>query len=83
MDKGTKTIIWVGVYGAIAYLVYWSIKRMHVSPKEKDILAIATDRYKGFEDAFLKAWAEAKKSSIAEFVYNGKTYISSTGKAKI
>lgn len=54
---------------AIDYLVYINPRR------DKNII-------QSFDDAFVIAWANADKFNEATFVYNGKTYYSSTGKAK-
>jgi hypothetical protein len=77
-----KTILWIGVIGVSAYGIWWMVKNMHVTPREKAILEIQADKFKGFEDTFLKAWADAKKKMMDEFSYNGKTYFTKTGTAK-
>lgn len=82
MQKGTKTIVWVGGIAVAAYAVWYMIKNMHVSPRQKSILNIEEKTYVGFEDAFLKAWGNAVKAGSPEFTYNGKVYISEGGRAK-
>lgn len=82
MQKGTKTIVWVGGIAVAAYAVWYMIKNMHVSPRQKSIAIVAEKNYLGFEDAFLKEWSKAVKSGQPEFTYNGKVYISDGGRAK-
>jgi hypothetical protein len=82
MNKSTKTILWVGIYGVVAYGIYYMIKNMHVTRREKNILIISQDNYKGFDDAYLKSWANAIKSNLSEFTYQGKVYLSNSGKVK-
>jgi hypothetical protein len=78
----TKTIVWVGVYGVVAYGIYYMVKNMHVTPREKNIITIFGSNYKGFEDNFLKEWAKAKRRNASEFTYNGKVYLTEGGRAK-
>lgn len=78
----TKTIVWVGIYGVIGYGVYYMVKNMHVTPREKNIITIFGSKYSGLEDNYLKAWAKAKKSNASEFTYNDKVYLTESGKAK-
>jgi hypothetical protein len=78
----TKTIVWVGVYGVVAYGIYYMVKNIHVTPREKNIITIFGSNYSGFEDGYLKAWAKAKKSNALDFTYNGKVYLTEGGKVK-
>jgi hypothetical protein len=82
MTKNTKTIVWIGIYGVVAYGIYYMVKNMHVTPRQKSILAIEENTYKGLEDAFLKAWGNATKLGQSEFTYLGKVYMTKGGKAK-
>jgi hypothetical protein len=77
-----KQLLWIALGGVAVYGAWYMIKYMHVTPKEKNILDIVGMRYANFEDAFLKAWAEATKSGVPEFTYNGKTYLTENGRAK-
>lgn len=82
MDKDTKLILWVT---GISILVFGTIKwaqKMHVTSREKAILDIEAAKYNSFEDAFLEAWAEAKKQNQIEFTYNNKVFITASGRAK-
>jgi hypothetical protein len=78
----TKTIMWVGIYGVAAYGIYLAAKKIKLNIKEKKIFELYKVKYKGLEDAYLQAWAKASASNKTEFTYNGKVYLSSTGKAK-
>ena len=82
MKQGTKTLLWVVGIGGGGYLLWQWAKKMHVTPKEKAILEIETSKYAGFEDAFLQAWASAKKQGQAEFTYQSKVYLTASGRAK-
>ncbi len=79
----TKTLMWVGIYGVSAYAIYLAIKKIKLSIKEKNILELYKIKYKGFEEPYLKAWSKASASNKTEFTYNGKVYLSKTGKAKV
>ena len=78
----TKTLMYVGIYGVVAYGVYVAAKNNLVSKRLKSIALINDAKYKGFEDAFLKEWGKASKSGSAEFTYKGKTYLTKGGTAK-
>ena len=82
MQKGTNTFIWIGGIALAGYAVWYMIKNMHLTPRQKSILNIEENSYLGFEDAFLKAWGNAVKLGSSEFTYNGKIYMSDGGKAK-
>jgi hypothetical protein len=79
----TKTLIYIGVCGVAAYLIYAMSKNNFVSKRLKSIALINDAKYKGFDDAYLKEWGKASKSGLSEFTYKDKVYLSSTGKAKI
>jgi hypothetical protein len=78
----TKTIVWIGVYGVVAYGIYYVVKNMYVTPREKNIVTIFGSSYSSFDDGYLKEWAKAKKSNASEFTYNGKVYLTVGGRAK-
>jgi hypothetical protein len=78
----TKTLMYVGIYGVAAYVVYAISKNNYVSKRQKSIALINDSKYKGFEDAYLKEWANASKSSAVEFTYKGKVYLTKGGTAK-
>ena len=82
MSKNTKTIVWIGVYGVVAYGIYYMVKNMHVTPRQKSILAIEENKYKGLDDGYLKACGNATKLGQSEFTYLGKVYLTNGGKAK-
>lgn len=82
MQKGTKTLIWIGVYGVVAYGIYWMVKNMHVTPRQKNIMLIKQSDFEGFDDGYIKAWADAVKSKQGEFTYQGKVYLTSNGRTK-
>lgn len=77
-----KTLVWAVVIGGAGYGIWWMVKNMHVTPREKSILNIVAQKYDGFEQGFLKAWGDAVKSNQSEFTYNGKVYLSEGGRAK-
>jgi hypothetical protein len=78
-----KTIMWVGIYSVSAFAIYLGVKKIQLTIKEKKILELYKVKYKGLEEAYLKAWAKASASNKTEFTYNGKVYLSKTGKAKM
>ena len=78
----TKTIVWVGIYGVIAYGIYYMVKNMHITSREKSVLAILGRNYSGMEDGFLKEWAKGIKMGETEFSYKGKVYLTEGGRAK-
>lgn len=78
----TKTIVWVGIYGVVAYGIYYMVKNMHITKREKSVLAILSRSYQGFDDAFLKEWANGIKMGESEFSYKGKVYLTDGGRAK-
>jgi hypothetical protein len=80
MDK--KMLMYVGVYGVAAFVIYVVAKNNYVSKRLKNIALINDAKYKGFDDAYLKEWGKASKSGAAEFTYKGKTYITKGGTAK-
>lgn len=82
MNKNVKVAIWAVAIGFGGYYIWKWAKKMHVDPREKAILDIESSKYSNFEDAFLQAWAMAKKQNQAEFLYQGKIYLSSNGRAK-
>lgn len=80
MQKGTKTLLWVVGLAAAGYGTWWMVKNLHVTPRQKSIVKIVGERYNAFETAFLKAWGEASEANQATFVYNSKTYDTTTGR---
>ncbi|MFY8161476.1 MAG: hypothetical protein ACOVNU_09115 [Candidatus Kapaibacteriota bacterium] len=79
----TKTLMYIGIYGVAAYVVYAISKNNFVSKRQKSIGLINSAKYKGFEDAFLKEWGKATKLKAIEFTYKGKVYFTATGRAKV
>jgi len=77
-----KTLVWVAILGGAGYGIWWMVKNMHVTPREKNILTIFGGNFDGFQDEFLKAWAGAKKANSPEFTFNGKVYLTDGGRAK-
>lgn len=78
-----KQLLWVALGGVAVYGAWYMIKYMHVTPREKSILDIVGSRYANMEDGYLKARGDATKMKALEFIYNGKTYITETGKQKV
>ena len=78
-----KTITWVGILGVAGYVIYVAVKKIQLTNKGKKIFELYKVKYKGLEDAYLQAWAKASASNKTEFTYNGKVYLSKTGKAKV
>jgi hypothetical protein len=78
----TKTLMYIGVYGVVAFGIYVAAKNNLVSKRQKSIALINDAKYKVFEDGFLKEWAKASKSGAAEFTYKSKIYITNGGRAK-
>lgn len=82
MDKDLKLTLWVlGISLAVFGTIKWA-QKMHVTSREKAILDIYADKFKGFEEDFLIAWGNAKKQNQPEFTYKSKVYVTSTGMAK-
>jgi len=83
MNNTTKTIVWIGIYGVVAYGIYYMVKNMHISPRQKSVLTILDYKtYDGFEDEFLKEWAKGIKDKKSEFIYKGRIYLTDGGRAK-
>ncbi|MFY8161475.1 MAG: hypothetical protein ACOVNU_09110 [Candidatus Kapaibacteriota bacterium] len=78
----TKTLMYVGIFGVAAYVVYAISSNNYVSKRLKSIALINDAKYKGFEDAYLKEWAKASKLGSVEFSYKGKVYLTKGGTAK-
>jgi hypothetical protein len=77
-----KTLLWVAILGGAGYGIWWMVKNMHVTPRQKSILDIEEKSYSGLEDAYLKAWGDAVKAGKPDFTYNGKVYNSVGGSVK-
>ncbi len=54
------------------------IKRVIDNPSQSDY-----DKLLSFEDGYLQAWSNGIDAANQTFTYNGKTYITATGDAKI
>lgn len=76
-----KTLLYMTLGLGAAFGLYWVVKNMHLSPKQKQILIIMEKDYANLEDGFVKAWSDAVMSNSGSFTYNNKTYNSTTGKA--
>lgn len=80
-----KTLIYVGIYAAAAYGVYYLffsksalantiIKSGNYSSPKKDLMEFGAN--------FLKPWAKASKNGQPTFIFQGKTYNTKGGRAK-
>ena len=79
-----KTLIWIAVYGVVAYGAYY----MYFSKTAYAKKIIKAGKYKGsledlksFDMAFLRVWSKAAGQNNPTFDYNGKTYNTQGGKA--
>lgn len=81
-----KDITWVVILGALGYGVFYAYRNFFWSKSlATDFLVHKTGSSKTtldtFESGYVIALAKARKFKKATFVYKGKTYVSSTGKA--
>lgn len=83
MKKGT--LIWVLVYGAVAYGAY----QMFFSKKAyaKKILksgkyTSSIDNLLSFDMAYLREWSKAAVKNSPDFTYKGVVYLTQGGKIK-
>jgi hypothetical protein len=79
----TDKILLYAVYGAGAYFLIRYVMKFYVKGRDKDVLDIVKQRYEGFDDKFLDAWANGVKSKMTQFPYEGKMYDVNTGKVVI
>lgn len=80
-----KTLIWIGVYAAVAYGAYYMFfSKKAYAKKIKD-----AGKYNGtveslteFGADFLRSWSKAASKNEPTFTLKGKTYNTQGGKAK-
>ena len=80
-----KTILWIGIYGVVAYGAYYIFfsknayaKKIIASGKYTSSL----DNLKSFDMAYLRAWSQAATKNEPTFSYKGATYNTQGGKLK-
>lgn len=79
-----KTILWIGVYAAVAYGAYYMF--FSKTKYAKQIIQFGNsegslDTLKSFDIGFLRSWANASKNNEKTFTYQGKSYNTKGGKA--
>lgn len=82
-----KTIFIILVLIIIAAFYYFYFYRINKKNAIKILLKANPERSESsvssFDEEFLIAWATAVRRESPDFTYNGKVYVSSTGKAKV
>ena len=80
----TKTIVWVGIYGVVAYGAYY----MYFSKTAyaKNIIKAgksqqSVDDLKSFDMGYLRVWSKASSNNEQSFSYKGKSYFTQGGRA--
>ena len=79
----TEKLLLYALYAGGAYFIIRFVSQYYTSGRNKDILTITKERYNGFDDKFLDAWANGISSKMPQFPFNGKMYDVKTGKAVI
>lgn len=92
MTQKTKGIIAVSVVALIAVSAYFLLKKKDPAVQDKihEILSLGgikvidattLNKMNTFEVGYLDAWLQGLKNKAQTFVYNGKTYLTTGGKA--
>ena len=76
----TEKFTMYALYAVGAYFLIRFAMQFHLSGRDRDVLEIVKERYKGLDDKFLDAWAFGVKSKMDKFPYNGQMYDIKTGK---
>lgn len=79
----TEKILLYALYAGGAYFIIRYAMQFHLSGRDRDVLEIVKERYSGFDDKFLDAWAFGVKSKMPQFPFDGKMYDVKTGKVVI
>lgn len=81
----TKTIVWVGIYGVVAYGAYYMYfsktayaKKIIKAGKSQQ----SVDDLKSFDMGYLRVWSKASSNNEQSFSYKGKSYFTQGGRAK-
>ena len=83
MDKGNKTIIYIGVYAIVAYGVYayfFSKKSYAKIIANSGNYSLGVEELINFDTSYLKAWSKAAKSGQSSFVLGGIIYNTKGGR---
>jgi hypothetical protein len=81
----SKTILWIGIYGVVAYGAYYLFFSKNAYAKK--IIANgkftgSLDTLKSFDMGFLRAWSISASKNEPAFSYKDVTYNTQGGKAK-
>lgn len=76
----TEKLLLYALYIGGAYFVVRFASKFYSTGRDKDLLTIFKDRYDGFDDRFLDAWANGKSSNMSQFPFDGKMHDVKTGK---
>ena len=84
MNKQTKGIVTVLAVAAVVAgaFVFFNRGKAQVAKYISKMVNATYVVLLTFEEGFLRAWAKALKKGDEAFDYNGKTYVTLTGKAK-
>jgi hypothetical protein len=79
-----KTLIWIGVYGVVAYGAYYLLfsKTAYAKKIISNGASNATvNELLKFDMGYLRIWSDAAKSKYNSFTYKGKIYSTKGGRA--
>lgn len=79
----TEKLLLYALYAGGAYFIIRYASKFYTTGRNKDILTISKDKFVGFDDKFLDAWANGISSSMPQFPFDGKMYDVKTGRVVI
>lgn len=81
----SKTLVWIGLYGVVAYGAYHMFFSKNAYAKKiiaKGKYGGALETLKSFDMGFLRAWSIGASKNEPTFLYKGVTYSTQGGRAK-
>ena len=82
MNKGNKTIIYIGIYAIFAYGLYAFLSKKSYAKiiSNSGNYSLGVEELMNFDTSYLKAWSKAAKSGQPSFVLGGIAYNTKGGK---